>query len=63
MVHLVDDLDGSEAGETMSFSLDTKDYVIDLPDPNAAKLRDALAPFVAALVAAAVGASLRSARR
>jgi Lsr2 len=48
MVHLVDDLDGSEAGETMSFPLDTKDYVIDLSDLNAAKLRDALAPFVAA---------------
>jgi hypothetical protein len=48
MVHLVDDLDGSEAGETTSFPLDTKGYVIDLSDPNAAKVRDALAPFVAA---------------
>src|SRR3712207_3560637 len=47
-VRLVDDLDGSEAGETVSFSLDAKDYVIDLSDPNAAKLRDALGPFVAA---------------
>jgi hypothetical protein len=47
-VRLVDDLDGSEAGETVSFSLDAKDYVIDLSDPNAAKLRDVLDPFVAA---------------
>jgi hypothetical protein len=31
-----------------TFSLDAKDYEIDLSDPNASKLRDALAPYVAA---------------
>lgn len=44
---LVDDLDESEATETVSFGLDGKDYVIDLSDDNATKLREALAPWVA----------------
>lgn len=43
---LVDDLDGSEADETVSFSLDGKDYEIDLTGANAQKLRDAFAPYV-----------------
>jgi len=43
---LVDDIDGSPAEETVSFALDGKDYEIDLNAKNAAKLRDALAPFV-----------------
>lgn len=43
---LVDDLDGSEAEETVSFALDGKEYEIDLSAKNAAKLRDAFAPFV-----------------
>jgi hypothetical protein len=47
-VHIVleDDLDGSEATETVSFALDGTSYEIDLNDENAAALRDALAPFV-----------------
>jgi hypothetical protein len=44
---LVDDIDGSDADETVSFSLDGKDYEIDLTEKNAKKLRDALAPYVA----------------
>jgi hypothetical protein len=43
---LVDDLDGSEATETVSFGLDGASYEIDLNDANAAQLRDALAGFV-----------------
>jgi hypothetical protein len=47
-VHIVleDDLDGSEATETVSFALDGTSYEIDLNDDNAAKLRDALAVYV-----------------
>jgi|SRR5690242_12599664 hypothetical protein len=43
---LEDDLDGSEADETVSFALDGTTYEIDLSAANAAKLRDALAPYV-----------------
>jgi hypothetical protein len=45
-VVLIDDIDGSEAQETVSFALDGKEYAIDLNAKNAKKLRDALAPFV-----------------
>lgn len=38
-VLLVDDLDGGEASETVSFSLDGTAYEIDLSSENAAKLR------------------------
>ena len=43
---LVDDIDGSEAHETVSFGLDGTSYEIDLSDDNAAKLRDALALYI-----------------
>lgn len=43
---LVDDIDGSDATQTVSFGLDGTSYEIDLNDKNAAKLRDALATFV-----------------
>ena len=46
-VSLVDDIDGSAASETVSFSLEGKQYQLDLSEKNAAKLRDALGPFVA----------------
>ena len=45
-VILVDDLDGGEAEETVSFSLDGVSYEIDLSAGNAAELRDALASWV-----------------
>ena len=47
-IHIVleDDLDGSEATETVTFGLDGTTYEIDLNDKNAAKLRDALAGYV-----------------
>ena len=43
-----DDIDGSDAAETISFALDGINYTIDLSEPNAAKLREAFAPFIAA---------------
>jgi hypothetical protein len=47
-VTLVDDVDGSEAAETVSFSFEGKAYELDLSEKNANKLRKALEPFVAA---------------
>lgn len=43
---LEDDIDGGEATETVSFSLDGANYEIDLSDKNAEKLRNALAAYV-----------------
>jgi hypothetical protein len=47
-VHIIleDDLDGSDATQTVSFGLDGTSYEIDLNDKNAAKLRDAMAPWL-----------------
>lgn len=46
-VALIDDLDGTEASETLEFGLDGVTYQIDLSSGNAGKLRDGLAEFVA----------------
>lgn len=46
-VILVDDIDGGDADETVSFGLDGVMYEIDLSAKNAQKLRDAFAPYVA----------------
>jgi nucleoid-associated protein Lsr2 len=47
-VHIVleDDLDGSDATQTVTFGLDGTSYEIDLNDKNAAALRDAMATYV-----------------
>ena len=47
-VHIVleDDLDGSDATQTVTFGLDGTSYEIDLNDKNAGALRDALATYV-----------------
>jgi len=45
-VLLVDDLDGGEADETVTFALDGKTYEIDLTTANADKLRSLLEPYV-----------------
>jgi Lsr2 len=45
-VVLVDDIDGSEAAETVTFGLDGAQYEIDLSADNADKLREALATYV-----------------
>lgn len=47
-VVLIDDLDGSEAAETVKFGVDGIDYLIDLSEANASRLRDALKEFTAA---------------
>jgi hypothetical protein len=44
-VLLVDDLEGGEADETVTFALDGVAYEIDLTHTNAGKLRELLAPF------------------
>ena len=44
---LEDDLDGGPADETVRFGLDGANYEIDLSSANAARLRDAIRPFVA----------------
>ena len=43
---LVDDLDESDAAETVSFALDGASYEIDLSEENIEKLREALALYV-----------------
>lgn len=45
-VVLVDDLDGSDAVETVSFALDGVDYEIDLNEKHASELRNALSLYV-----------------
>jgi hypothetical protein len=47
IVQLIDDLDGVEAQETVSFSLDGTRYEIDLSEDNATRLRESLAVYVA----------------
>ena len=47
-VLLVDDLDGGEASETVSFALDGNNYEIDLSGKNATELRDSFAKYVGA---------------
>lgn len=44
---LQDDLDGSDAAETVSFAVDGVSYEIDLNEDNAARLRDDFAVWTA----------------
>lgn len=46
ITRLVDDLDGTEAQETVKFALDGRSYEIDLSAKNAAKLRAALDVYI-----------------
>ena len=43
---LVDDIDGSDATQTVTFGLDGASYEIDLNDDHASALREALATYV-----------------
>jgi len=61
IVSLIDDLDGTEADETVRFGLDGAAYEIDLSEKNATTLREALAPFVAS--ARRVGGRATSVRK
>ncbi len=45
-VQLVDDIDGSEAAETVSFGLDGNSYEIDLSEEHASSLREVLSRFI-----------------
>lgn len=47
-VHVIvtDDVDGSEAAETVMFALEGLQYEIDLSEANAAQFRDSLRPWV-----------------
>lgn len=57
ITRLIDDLDGSEAAETVQFGLDGKAYTIDLSKRNAAALRKALKRYIDA------GVQVRGARK
>ena len=46
IIILEDDVDGTKADETVEFGLDGAEYVIDLSDDNAKKLRGALDGYV-----------------
>lgn len=46
-VILVDDIDGTEAAETVAFGLDGRTYEIDLNSKNAAKLRKQIEDYAA----------------
>lgn len=59
---LVDDLDGSEATQTVAFGLDGASYEIDLNDAHAEELREALAGYIGHARKAA-GAARRGGRR
>lgn len=43
---LVDDIDGTDATETVTFGLDGVNYEIDLTEANATALRESLATYV-----------------
>jgi hypothetical protein len=45
-VSLIDDFDGTEAAETVKFSIDGKSYEIDLSKANANELRRSLRPYI-----------------
>ena len=64
-VLLVDDLDGGEASETVSFALDGNSYEIDLSGKNATEMRDSFAKYVGAArkIGRTSGSSGRSGRR
>jgi hypothetical protein len=47
-IRLVDDLDGGNADESVDFTVDNNRYQMDLSEKNAARLREVLAPFIAA---------------
>lgn len=63
VVELTDDLDGSEAHETVRFGLDGDDLEIDLSSEHAGEFRELLAPYVAASRRASGGRSQAPSRR
>lgn len=64
IVTLTDDIDGSPATRTLTFSYDGKNYEIDLNDEHAAKFETAIEPYIAARRrVATLGASVRRSSR
>ena len=61
-VRLVDDLDGGHADESVDFTVDNKRYQMDLSEKNATRLREILAPFIAAARRSGGSATTRSRR-
>ncbi len=57
VIHMTDDLDGTEATQAVDFSYRGKTYSIDLNDSNASDLDDALAPYIAAVERTGAGHS------
>ena len=57
VVTFTDDLDGSEASETLEFAFEGRHYVIDLNETHAAEMRAALAPYVKAGRTPGIGVS------
>ncbi len=45
---LSDDLDGSEATQTVNYTIDGQEYEIDLSEENVQRFHEALEPFVSA---------------
>lgn len=45
-VMLIDDLDGSEGSETVTYTVNGQEYEIDLSEKNVEKFRKALGPFI-----------------
>lgn len=48
IVQFIDDIDGSQADQSITFGLDGLTYEIDLSETNAARLREAMSPWVQA---------------
>lgn len=63
ITRLIDDLDKGDADETVKFGIDGVDYEIDLSAKNAAKLRQALEPYVNAGHRVRPGAARSQVRR
>jgi hypothetical protein len=65
IIRLTDDLDGSEASETIQFAFDGRSYEIDLSDKNAAAFRKALEKYVekARRATSSISGPRRSTRR
>ena len=62
-ITLIDDLDGSEAIETVAFALDGQSFEIDLSARNATKRRAGLAAYVGAARQGAKTAAAGTARK
>lgn len=62
VISMTDDIDGSEASETVVFGLDGSMYEIDLNQVHAEDLREVLAPFIAVARRAGSPAGGRAAR-